>query len=170
MKKLIFAAAIALVGFMGIATAQEIPSLDRTGQPFRADLYSGKVLDPATSVPTTMDSVDFGFWTDYVRICTRVGSGTIYVRFATTGSTSTDAINTAPFMTAPASTSAAFIGGVSGSRQAARAITMTAPTSKASAPDAPFCQVHPWRTRGITIHVVSGLATADVSGFASQRQ
>lgn len=137
------------------------------GQSYRS--MSGNLLDPAAQNQyTTLDSVGFGFQARAVRICLVTESQTIYIRRTATATNVTASLDT---NRAPSSTSAAFIDGVSGTDQAYPAMVMTSTISSgggaaASAfPNPPRCTTIPLEARGITIHVVSGLATAEVTGF-----
>lgn len=129
---------------------------------------SGALLDPATSSPTTIGSVAFGFESRAVRLCLWRDSGTLYFRPTFQVSNVVASMDT---NTAPSSSSSAFISGDSGNAQAygAMVIRATASTSQqglaTNYPPAPRCITIPLRARGITVHVVSGLATVEVTGY-----
>lgn len=139
----------------------------------------GKTLDPSGSRPatgpsqagtyTTIDFIDFGFDSTYVRICLRLDSVVSYFRFATTITTSTDVFNTALRGNGMAwydsGTAADFINGVTSADYGA--MSMTTPTSVDGANILPgsTCITQPWQTRGLLMHIASGQATADVWGY-----
>jgi hypothetical protein len=139
----------------------------------------GAVLDPQDGVGngpfTTLDAIDFGFWTRYVRICLRPQSQVSYFRFATTVSQARSGIVTpVNLMTVPASSSNVFIQGSLASDAVASsfdwgALSMMVPISSDGAAsnfdNFPTCMTQPWKTRGIVMHIVSGFATADVWGY-----
>lgn len=184
MKRLAAALILSLLAVPALAQVGSIPQLNERGQPFRATQYSGKVLVPHTSTSggnnangvthtSTVDYINFGFLSDYVRVCLHPSSNQTYIRFATTLSASHGAITTMgnPDFTAPGTTSANFINGVSNTRQAHGAFTMAGTTSAQASINAVsyICETHPWRTRGLVVHIASGSATIDAAGFRDNR-
>ena len=162
MKRL-FALTLAGILFSGFAMAGEFPD----GHSYSN--ISGKLLDPQqNSTNSSLDSVNFGFQSKAVRICLRRDSETIYVRRTYQVSTVFASMDS---NTAPSSTSAIFIAGEPATVQAYRAMVITGQAStngglpSSTFDPSPVCTVIPLETRGITIHVVSGLATAEVTGF-----
>lgn len=128
----------------------------------------GKELSPQedTGNSTTMDAIDFGFWSRYVKICMRSGSFLSYFRMGTTFAASAT-IQAADLtkMTIPAGTSAIFIDGDAASFDFG-AMPMTTASGDALADvEQAHCTTQPWRTRGVIMHITSGVATADVWGY-----
>ena len=158
--------ALALVLFVPAKTASsaEFPA----GVSFRHIV--GAVLEPhrGDKLWTTMDAVDFGFMTKYVRVCVRQASATVYLRLNTTVAT---AVPAASLLVFPAGSSAIFIDGTSGASFEFGALPMRAAVSENSSVGAtgfgpqPQCVTEPWRTRGILAHIASGVATIDVWGY-----
>lgn len=131
----------------------------------------GAVLDPTGATETeftTLDAINFGFRTSYVRICLRPESETSYFRFATTAFIGSVQAHTTPDLW-ELSTSANFIAGSASTDWGA--LPMTAGVSDglevvgSSAPVVPVCITQPWAVRGILMHIASGTATADVWGY-----
>ena len=136
--------------------------------PSQYNFMSGALHEPQASVPATTGSVAFGFETRAVQLCLWRDSGTLYFRPTFQVSNVVASMDT---NTSPSSSSAAFISGDSGNPQAygAMAIRATASTSQqglaTNYPPAPRCITMPLRTRGITVHVVSGAATVEITGY-----
>ncbi len=132
----------------------------------------GAVLEPNIIgfASATLDSINFGFEAKYVRICLRTNSADTYFRFGTTLTASTGAFNTSLVgngMILYAGSSTLFIDG-DGASTDFSAIPMTAPTStagNATGASAGVCTTQPWVTRGVVMHIASGMATADVWGY-----
>ena len=129
----------------------------------------GAVLEPhrANKLWTTIDAVDFGFMTRYVRICLRPQAAnlTAYFRMNTTVA---GAVLLTNLLAYPVTTAALFIDGTSGASFDFGALPMSSPatTGGQELAKSPRCITEPWRTRGIIMHVAaSGLATADVWGY-----
>ncbi len=180
MKKIVLAALAALLFTFGvgpIAVAGEYPEFmgrDSDGLiPSWYKHFTGKQLDNSTvSGATTLDGVDFGFESKLVELCLKLPTATVYIRFSPTFTTNPTSISA---LRAPASTSAAFIAGLTttasvGDTQAYRALPLTGSTSVGgtSPPTTnlfPQCHRFPVRARGVIMHVVSGLATIDVRAF-----
>lgn len=139
----------------------------------------GKILDPASGTAvtakeaaggtyTTIDFIDFGFDSSYVRICLRTDSADAYFRFATTLTTSGDVLETslkANGMTYyDDGTSAGFIDGITSVDYGAVMMSAVASTDN-NANQRAHCTTQPWQTRGLVMHIASGQATADVWGY-----
>ena len=164
--KLLSTLAVALVLFVPAKTAYsaEFPA----GTSFSHIV--GAVLEPhkGDKLWTTLDAVSFGFMSQYVKICLWPESGTAYFRMNTTVATAVPASSLLKF---PAGSSAIFINGTSGASFDFGAMPMRAGVSTGVAATGtlsstfPQCITQPWRTRGVIMHVASGLATADVWGY-----
>ena len=157
--------ALALVLFVPAKTAisAEFPA----GVSFRHIV--GAVLEPhrGDKLWTTMDAVDFGFMTRYVKVCLWPESEVSYFRMNTTVAT---AVPAASLLVFPAGSSTIFIDGTSGASFDFGAMPMRAAVSTDGTAAPQFstqttCVTEPWRTRGIIMHIASGLATADVWGY-----
>ena len=130
----------------------------------------GKVLEPhaGDKLWTTLDAIDFGFMTKYVRVCMWPESALVYLRMNTTVAlTVALGIADTNLLLFPNSTSTVFIDGtVSGSYDfGALPMTAAATSGATGAAANSACITEPWATRGIIAHVVSGLATIDVWGY-----
>ena len=142
---------------------------------------AGAMLEPHASdkVYTTLDSVNFGFETKYIKICLRSQADnlTAYFRMGTTVSNSLAIVAAATNsnkMTIPISSSDVFILGAAAANSGLSssfdwgALSMSSPATtggNAAPAKVSACITEPWRTRGIVMHIVSGLATADVWGY-----
>lgn len=117
---------------------------------------------------STYDAFNFGFESRYVRLCIRAQGGAgavIYARLATTVTNETSVLKAdTRRQTAPTSTSAAFITGVTGVL-AERAVPFSGPASTANHNPAPSCYTMPWVTRGVVLHLASGIATVDTHAY-----
>ena len=123
------------------------------------DLVVGKSMSPAVASPTTTDTVDFGFETTHVRFCLQEASAKAYIRLGTTlGATSADVLADTTHNTVIANSSANFIAGVT-DVQEERAVPLYVNAEDNQ------CVTYKWKTRGIVMHVVSGQATMDVTGW-----
>ena len=135
----------------------------------------GKVLEPhrADKAWTTADAIDFGFMTRYVKICLRPNAvnQTAYFRMNTTFSdTIAEGIADTALNLFPGDSSAIFINGTSGASFDYGALPMrsastTGLNSNTVVGGFSSCITEPWATRGIIMHIASGLATADVWGY-----
>ena len=136
----------------------------------------GKILEPhaGDKVWTTLDSNEFGFMSRYVKICLQPQSADAYFRMNTTISTTVAAgIADTQLLLFPGDSSAIFIDGTSGASFDYGALPMRAAVSsdESTTGDAtgyqqgPTCITEPWQTRGVIMHIASGLATADVWGY-----
>ena len=121
---------------------------------------TGKVMNPAASSPATIDTFNFGFEAQYVRICLRDNGGqAVYFRpghTVTTSSAVATADNTRMTIYVPSNN---FID--SNSVQRGSALPMY--TQAASSDNG--CVTMNMVTRGISLYVPSGAATADVWAF-----
>ena len=135
----------------------------------------GKVLEPhaGDKLWTTLDAIDFGFMTKYVRVCVKPQSAPVYLRMNTTiAGTIALAVADTNLLLFPGDSSTVFIDGtISGSYdfgampiRASISETGGATGATGFQPN-PVCITEPWATRGIIAHVVSGLATIDVWGY-----
>lgn len=139
----------------------------------------GKSLVPADGANkryTTLDSVNFGFLSRYVRVCIHGDGAQAYLRFGTTASEvpPTPGASADFIYTVPASTSAVFINGGFGATGNTSSFDFAAIPIRGSISSdggtgnmfaVPICITQPWVTRGIVMHIVSGIATADVWGY-----
>lgn len=120
---------------------------------------SGKRLDPAAqSQYTTLDSIDFGFTANAVQLCLHDDSNPVWVRFAATVTTTTASLDR---VRAPASTPTAFTDGAAATAHSHGAMPIIASGDGTDVQ----CVVVPIEARGVVVHVASGLATLDATGF-----
>lgn len=164
-----FIAILAIVFLTGQAFAEEGGTVRRiTGKHLNMNATYG-------GATATLDTFSFGFESKWVRVCLNPESVITYFRFGTatadrttssetsqTGGSYITADYTTDRMTVPASSSAVFIGGQTGSFPFGRAVPMYASNDKTGSVATYMCTEQPWRTKGIVTHIVSGLATVDV--------
>ena len=106
--------------------------------------------------------------TRYVKVCLWPESEVSYFRMNTTVAT---AVPAASLLVFPAGSSTIFIDGTSGASFDFGAMPMRAGVSAgiagtgSAASTFPQCVTEPWRTRGVIMHIASGVATADVWGY-----
>ena len=134
------------------------------GQVLEPQRNAGNLNTNTDTVFTTIDAVNFGFMTRYVRICLRPESADTYFRLNTSVSLTTIGGGT-DLNLWELGTSANFVSGNASFDFGA--LPMTAPATSATAGEGirSSCMTQPWRTRGIIAHIVSGLATIDVWGY-----
>ena len=164
--KILSTAALALVLFVPAKSAfsADFPA----GTTFKNIV--GKVLEPhaGDKLWTTLDAIDFGFMTRYVKICMWPESELGYLRMNTTiAGTIALALADTNLLLFPGDSSTVFIDGtISGSYDfGALPMTAAATSGATGAAANSACITEPWATRGIIAHVVSGLATIDVWGY-----
>ena len=165
--KILSTAALALVLFVPAKSAfsADFPA----GTTFKNIV--GKVLEPhaADKVWTTLDAIDFGFMTKYVRVCMWPESALVYLRMNTTVA-NTIALGVADtnLLLFPGTSSTVFIDGTTSYDFGAMPMRAAVSADGTAAPQfstQTTCITEPWATRGIIAHVVSGLATIDVWGY-----
>jgi hypothetical protein len=135
----------------------------------KVTLMSGDQL--AISSTVTSDSFDFGFTSDFVRVCIEADSGAegALLRFGHTVDDSAPAFGPAMNMTILATTEAIFRSGSSNVLEG-RAIRLM----QAGDGSDTSCITEPWRTNGVTIGfslalMGSGTATVDVTAFQTSK-
>lgn len=125
---------------------------------------TGKVMDPGASSPATNDTFDFGFEAHHVKVCVRPQSASaaapIFFRLGHTLTTSTTQATSDNSGATLYIQSGDFVG--TNSIVTTRALPFY---SAASSNDEAQCFRANWITRGLTMFISSGNATADVWAY-----
>lgn len=157
MKTFVLAVFAAIFVFVTPAAAQMPQFSDdkvlRNGQPapFRATKQAGEFVD--FNSPSTNDIVSFGFTSDYVSVCVRGASETVYLRFATAVPTGATTITV--FASGDANVSGSAIP-ISYNQETDSSLAAQAETPS-------VCWEGPVSTQGVVLAVTtSGTASVDV--------
>jgi hypothetical protein len=155
---------IGLLAVLMFVTPAVADDLGMSGDYAGVRIGTGKVMEPGRTSPATNDTFDFGFQSNYVRICVRPENAQVaFFRMGHTLTTSTMAAtndNTGATLYVPDGN---FID--SNSYLPGNALPMYTTTTASPDQVSNRCVNMNWVTRGITMFISSGVATADVWAF-----